>query len=92
MLNKEGGVTCYLRGLQGGLTEILIFPTYFFHPPLYINSDRSVKMFFFELVLECLQAQGGAPSLLLCKLSDDVININICICKIAKDESCLKAK
>ena len=41
----------------------------FFHPPLYINSDRSVKMFFFELVLECgLQAQGEAPSLLFANL------------------------
>ena len=41
---------------------------YFFHSPLYINSDRSVKMFFFDLVLECLQAQGDAPSLLFANL------------------------
>ena len=44
-------------------------------------------MFFFELALECIQAQGEGPPLLLRKFSDDVININICICKIAKDES-----
>ena len=47
-------------------------------PPLYIfNNDQSFKMFFFELVLECLQVQGEAPPLLLCKFSDDGININI---------------
>ena len=28
----------------GGLTEILIFPTYFSLPPPYINNDRSLKM------------------------------------------------
>ena len=33
-------------------------------------------MFFFELVLECLQAQKNAPPLLLRKFSD-VISINI---------------
>ena len=33
-------------------------------------------MFFFELVLKCLQAQGEAPPLLLRKFSD-VINIDI---------------
>ena len=41
------------------------------------NIKRSFKMFIFELVLEYLQAQGKAHPLLLCKFSDDVININI---------------
>ena len=35
------------------------------------DSKRSFKTFLFELVLECLQTQAEAPSLLLCKFRDD---------------------
>ena len=39
--------------------------------------NKSFITFLFELVLKCLQTQGEVPPLLLCKFSDDVININI---------------
>ena len=45
-IEQKRGVTCYLHGLKGGggLTEILIFPTYFSVPsPLYINNDRTLR-------------------------------------------------
>ena len=41
ILNKEGGSFAIYVVCRRGLTEILIFPTYRFPPPLYINNDRS---------------------------------------------------
>ena len=47
ILNKEGRSLAIYMVCRGGLTEIVIFPTYFSLPHLYINNDRSLSLGFF---------------------------------------------
>ena len=63
---RRGGHLLFTWSI-GGRYRNFDLSNIFFPPPPCIDKDWSVKMFFFELVLECLQAQSEAPPLLLCK-------------------------
>ena len=59
------GLNRYFGSLQACLQELNI-------------KKKAFKTFFLDLALECLQAQGEAPPLLLRKFGDVINIINIC--------------